>query len=746
MLRLLLDGNEMDLYQNESVNLTMQFADVQEINSSLGSYSQTFRLPATPNNLDFFGPIDESTVVGGQSLKTRIPAEILSGTVPLLRGYVQVKSVYLQKEKYADIEVCFFSGVADLRTEVAGKLLSDLDLSAYDHTLNYANVTGSWLGLGIGPEVRYGLIDKGFNWSFPDNVPWTDTDGLWQGELTPFMSAKTILDAIMDDAGFTYDSTFLEDTGTGKFSEVYLPLYNGQQTPKADTESKAYARAALLANHTTTAVQTLRMNDTATGGTDMGDNWTNTPSFQYTAPYTGIYTLRVVYSYSYPLTGSANIYVYKNAAVLEQLDTALPIRQGNNREWVWEGTLVAGDQIYLRGNVSGTGAVIYGNGSAVAGLRTAITITASDAMSGQTVDIAANVPEMKQIDFVLGLQRMFNLVIVPDKNVPNHYLIEPFTDYTATGTAKDWTQKVDYSKDVTLKPTTDIQSARYDWTYSPGTDFVSDAVQKNLARVYGAYRVLDAENDFATGSKTIQTPFAQYMTTLLPGSGFPIHRSLKADGTAVEKPLPMLAYWHGLSSEFGDWYLRDDAGATGAYGSTFPSFSNYSVAVPSVDDLDLNYGLEAPFMPMEASPAFTLYFEYWAQYVKELYSEEARIMTCTMRLSRTEIADFEFSDRIFIRDSYWRVLKLSYDANIEGTVQVELIKELADIAVCEDTPSGMYNRYNAILFNGSTIGSPDFGSQSCCELYGYEWTGNIVLGGVGYPGVCVPKSQTSQPT
>jgi hypothetical protein len=173
MLRLLLDGNEMDLYQNESVNLTMQFADVQEINSSLGSYSQTFRLPATPTNLDFFGPIDESTVVGGQSLKTRIPAEILSGTVPLLRGYVQVKSVYLQKEKYADIEVCFFSGVADLRTEVAGKLLSDLDLSAYDHTLNYANVTGSWLGLGIGPEVRYGLIDKGFNWSFPDNVPWT---------------------------------------------------------------------------------------------------------------------------------------------------------------------------------------------------------------------------------------------------------------------------------------------------------------------------------------------------------------------------------------------------------------------------------------------------------------------------------------------------------------------------------------------------------------------------------------------
>jgi hypothetical protein len=47
MLRLLLDGNEMDLYEDVSVNLTLQFSDVQNVNSPAGSFSQTFRIPAT---------------------------------------------------------------------------------------------------------------------------------------------------------------------------------------------------------------------------------------------------------------------------------------------------------------------------------------------------------------------------------------------------------------------------------------------------------------------------------------------------------------------------------------------------------------------------------------------------------------------------------------------------------------------------------------------------------------------------
>jgi len=778
MLRLILDGTEVDLYENESVNLTLQFADVQNINSSTGSFSQTFRLPATDNNLDFFGPIDRASGVGVKNPKERIPAELVSGTTPILRGFCQIKAIYLQKEKYADIEVVFFSGAVDLRSQLAGKMLTDLNLSSYDHTLTKANIQASWVGLGIGPEVRYGLIDKGFNWHGTTNPPWTSSDGLWQGQLTPFIQVKVIFDAIMDAASFTYDSDFFDTTGAGNFDAVYMPCFNGLSSLRAEDEADQTAAAGLASDLSGTyALNPLALVDTVNNGKDPSDNWANAGNHKYTCPYTGYYKLRFYCNWekSDP-SHFVKVYLYKNgvsiATLVDTTETSATysgfpaFTNSGQRTWddvTWSGganggvldnTYVlgqgflfeSGDEIAIYRQTNGITAKIYGGdgGTAQVGAwdTTSLEIfEVSDPLSGQQIDVANNLPELSQIDFVLGIQRMFNLVLVPDNHKPDHLIIEPFNDYTSTGTAKDWTNKVDFSKDVTLTPTTDLQSNEYAWQYSPGLDFISDAIQRNADRVYGRFRVLDAENAFATGKKDITPPFGGYVTSLIPDTIQPIHRSLKADGTIIDKPKAMIAYWHGTSTQFGTWYLREDDGTTSTGLTLFPSFSNFSTDFATVGDKDLNFGMEAPFFPIEANPANTLYFEYWAQYVTELYSEEARLLKCTIRLTRQDLNDFEFSDRIYIRDSYYRVLKLSYDANVEGVCSVELIKELSDIEVCADVPTGFDDRQNVITFNNS---GTDYGSRTCCELYGYSWV-QFEDGGVGYQR-CKPRQQTNQPT
>ena len=782
MLRLVLDGNEMDLYENESVNLTLQFADIQNINTATGTFSQTFRLPATDNNLDFFGFIDNPSSVDGINMKQNISAELYSDSVPVVSGFCQVKNIYQQKEKYADIEVLFL-GAPSLRSKINGKLLSDLDLSAYDHTLNIANIQDSWAATGSLPfagEVRYGLIDKGSNWSVPDNPPWTDTDGLYQGELSPFIRAKDIFDAIMDEAGYTYDSDFLDGTGSGNFSEIYMPCIAKQTIASEDAEDES-AGVGLNGDMTGTyALNKLLLVDNIANGSDPSDNWTNTGGYEYTVPESGYYKLD--FHCRWEKTTSAHfvkVYLYKNGASIGTLIDTTASSSGftiprvsasgdtifdtvqfqdaanagliNNTVTTNGFFFETGDTISIYRELSGTTAKIWGGstGTPTVGLwsTTWLTITPTiDVSSGLNVTMAENVPEMQQLDFVLGLQQMFNLVFVPDKNKPNHLLIEPFTDYTSTGTAKDWTDRVDYDMDVTITPTTDLQAQKYQWTYQPGNDFISDIIQKSLDRVYGRYQVLDVDNDFATGEKTIQTTFAQYITSLIPGTAYPIHRSMNDDGSAVEKPLPMLAYWSGLSNQFGTWYMWNDAESAVLSGTLWPMFSNYSTDFPTVGDKDLNYGMEHPFFPIEANPANTLYFEHWAQWVAELYSEEARLLKCTMRLSKVDLADFEFSDRIFIKDSYYRVRRLNYDANVEGVCDVELIKELSDIEVCADEPTGYASRYNFILFNNSTEVDPDYGSKRCCELYGYNWVKNTTSHGSVTPAnLCKPKLQTTQP-
>jgi hypothetical protein len=739
MLRLNVSDVDLDLYQDEAVNLTVQFSDLEGINSPVGSFSQTFRVPGTQKNMDLFGPIN-MVDPGSVNLKTKKAAELFSGSVSILRGFVQVKAVYLQKKEYADIELVFFAGAVDLKTAIGDGMLTDLDLSADDHDLTYANVTGSWTGSGVGPEITYGLIDKGDNWDFDTGqIPWTLSNGLYLGQLTPMFQAKYVFDKIMTGAGYTYDSTFLEGTGSESFEKIYLPGLNGSSAPITTDNDQPNARAGLDADFTGSTLTTLDLVDNATGAIDDGSNWNNT-THKYTAPYTGKFALRLTYSYDQGShTNHVTIQVVKNAStVLFSADSGPSTAQNRLKAFLFD--LEENDTIEVKGRAHAAGVSIKGNDSTISGIRTSLEIIGGFPFSGFEVDVAANMPELKQIDFVTGLQKMFNLVFVPDKNREKHLLIEPYVDYMAAGTDKAWNDLIDYGHDITLKPTTDLQAKQYEWTHKAGRDFLSQSVDNSLDRVYGNYRVTDADNDFAAGEKKVETPFAPYITSLIPGSDFPIHRSLKQDGTGIDNPLPMLAYYHGLVNEFGTWYLRNDNGIETAL-TTFPSFSNYSNDLPELTSLDLNYGMEAPFITVECNPRDTLFIKYWSQYVTELYSEEARLMTLHLKLDRVELAGFEFSDKIWMRGARWRVLNMTYDANVEGLVQVECIKVLSDVAFCADEPTFLRVSQNEILFNGSSALDPDYGSQACCEAYGYQWVVDKVSGNR-----CRPRLVTQQPT
>ena len=759
MLRLLLDNTEIDLYENESVNLTLQFSDVRDIAQSAGSFSQTFRVPATPSNLDFFGNIHEPSAVDVINVKEKIPAELVSGTMPLLRGFCQVKAIYIQKKKYADIELVFFGETIDLKSAVGDAKLSDLSLTAYNHVVSLTNIQNSWTSAtGIAPQIRYALIDKGFNWNGFTNPPWEATDGLRLSELTPTISAYTIVSTIFEEAGFTFESDFLEDpdVSSNNFGKMYVPLYNGAQAPVSSVfaPTKAFvgidpAEGNPCQPFGSTAYQLLPIVDDFNGCIDAGSNWDNT-AHDYTAPFPGLYRVKVVLSYFVYSGSDFNFHIYKNGIFYEEL---IDINNGDNdvysfQEYVRDIVLETGDTIsfyfWTSEDDGSCTTVISGSTTNLLTSPTSFEIECLTRYEGQTIDIASNMPDMKQIDFLVGLQKIFNLVFVPDKVRPKHLIIEPFSDYVATGTQKDWTNLVDYDKDITIKPTTDLQRKQYQWTYAEGKDFVSKAVQDSAGRVYGRYLVEEPDNDFATGELTFETTFQNYLMSVIPGTTFPIHRSVTTEGGVVQKPLPMLAYYNGMVDQFGEWYVTEN---NVIYDSTlFPHFSNYDSSIPTIDDRDLNFGVEFPFIPIELNPIYTSYINYYGAYIKELYSTESRIMTCTLRLTRTEIANFEFSDNIFIKDAYWRVIKMSYDANIEGMVEVEMIKILSDVGLCDDTPTSYYNRFDVVLFNDSDISDPDFGSKACCEFYGYQWVKNQT----GIPPasptfVCRPKLQISSP-
>jgi hypothetical protein len=550
--------------------------------------------------------------------------------------------------------------------------------------------------------------------------------------MTLFFSAKTLLDKIFSEAGLTYESTYLEGTD---FEQQYVMFTNGGSTIASNDDFQENARTTLASAQTIAANSTAIVDlvDNGNNCYDEGNNWNNT-THKYIVGESGLYNVNLTYSVR--TAGVPGNRQFKVRVVVD------PASGGSNynilsQTWASEGAvinrqlstlsedgaviLLAGDQLYVEVENDSTSSTLDVEGTnyfAGGGERTSLEIVAEASIGGYEVNVAGSAPKMLQFDYLTSLQKMFNLVFIPDTLKPNHFLVETFEDYMAAGSTLDWSNKVDYGKDVVIKPTTDIQTAQYRWTYSQGKDFVTQAVEDSLDRVYGQYEVTDTGNEFATGVNEIRPKFAPYMMSLVPGTSVPILRLITQDGSAVKDPAPRIAYWGGLSGEFGGWTLKIETGVDYNFNAV-PIMSNYSVPQPDPGDNDLNYGMEQALYPIAAQPSQTLYFRFWATYVLELYSVEARTMSCQMRLNEQDLQTWRFNDKIYIKDTYYRILSISYDANAPGTAQVELIRKLDDIELCADTPTGLYPNSNIVTFNNS---GTDYGSEACCVLYGYRWT------------------------
>tara|TARA_R110002096_G_scaffold18591_4_gene63237 strand:+ start:539 stop:2791 length:2253 start_codon:yes stop_codon:yes gene_type:complete len=733
----------IDLYDHAPVNLNYQFSDVTEINKAKGSYSQTFRIPATKSNTNFFGRIDNPTQqpTSNFSVKKKIRATLSYSTIPLMNGYVQVKNMFVQKKDFADIELIFFGETLDLVRSLQEEKLADLDTSTIDHFLNITNLQTSWLGSGAFPfdgTVRYGIIDKGQNWSEADGTttPFgtTSATALNQSDYTPYISAKWLIDNIITTAGFTYSSDFFD---TADFANVFLPAYNGSIVPRSiDNESEAQVCGVNLAANVALPVGSFVLVPfvDSFGGYDYSNNWTNSATYKFTAPYNCMLTctLNVVQT---QFGGIVHVFL-NNTTIIGSAQTS----STNTSNTTFNFTLEAGDTISVIAQSTTAGNFLvaptssgWGGGNSSFFRVDSVT----EPFSGQEVTMSLNFPDIKQIDFLTSLQKMFNLVFVPDKNTPKHLIIEPYQDYISAGTQKDWTNKIDFTKDVVIRPTTDIQKNVYEWTNDVGQDFLNVAIQASNARTYGRYKVEDKDNDFATGELVLKTAFSPYVLSYIPSSEVAIYRCIDNGGGGVQKPKAHLTYWCGLTLLYGTTWIYNDS-VVPVSTTFFPVFSNYSATFPSVADNDLNFGYEIAFVDVQAHPLNTLYYKYWMSYVNELYSESSRLLTAYIKLTRADIQDFEFSDRIFIKDTYYRILKISnYDATTGGVVKVDLIKILSDISDCAYTPTGQLTS-GVITFNSS---ASNYGNQACCERYGYVWVSRKV--GTSQ---CYPTSLANTPT
>jgi len=733
------NASTIDLYENEKMHLNYKFTDLTNF-SSVGSYSQEFRIPASKTNVDFFGAIFNVNFNGWFDFRKKVTANLTVNTIPISSGHIQVKKLYWQSGKLFEFEVVFFGEVPSLARLLNEKKLRDIEnivRGDLDFDLVHANVETP-----PNENTILTLCDKwNLTASNPEGQPVYSTvlagqptyKPLYVGHLTPAVKAYYLFDQIMSDAGVQWTSDNLSDC----LENVYVPFVNGQYLNSSLGLNDLASKLALSTNLNNIAFANnnkfYNIYSSFTEYEDAGSDWS---SGIYTAPFTGDFTFKLWMNGQASSTGGTNISVVLfgftakiNDVFFTEQDTIIyALGNSTTNDLSTTGnitlSLTQGDEVkfifaaepFTTGN--GTMEIdFYGNGANDYTGTGVELISVGTSLTGDTCLMEFNAPDMKQIDFITSIQKMFNLAFVPDRTLPNTLRIEPLVEYIGSGNTLDWTEKLDLSKDITYYPTTDLQKAKFTFTYTEDSDYYN-SLYKDNGRIYGSYEVTENDfeviNEFATGEEKVELAFAPTPSSPVENTDVVVPKFVNSEGQFVQ-PKPRILYY------FADFFVNMYDEVSGDVLQTaVKCLNNYSTMNASVGDSDLNFAPEIPLHTIIAPPYDNLYNRWWRNYYRELYDGQARILEGMFALTLNDIFTFQWSDKIWIVDSWWRVLDIEgYVVGEQDMTKVKLIRLLDIDNDCDILP--ITANLDQTINWETPNGDPAVVTEDCCRRFGYYW-------------------------
>lgn len=751
------DGNAsiLDLYENENMYLQFQFNDLIEF-SNVGNYSREFRIPASKNNIDFFGAIFNVNYNGWFDFRKKVDASIVVNTIPITNGHIQIKQIYQSKEKLNELQIVFFGETPNIARAVGEKKLKDIvaiQNGDLDYALIHANIPQP------NDNTILTLCDK-FNWSTFNFENTTDFNDLYVGQLTPAIKTRYLVEQILLDAGFTYDGAIFDSIT----EEMYTPFIADKGLICSgglnDNQFTLIWKDDISVSNTLiyTSVNQIVSNppyaiDTYDILLDESSNIINNGTF--VAPLTADYTFKFIANFKREDSQITNLGYINFGAYFIRPDgigyngfyyfdtlgnicsaTTFNIVDGDSEalyhmELIHTIQLNAGDKIAvmlqiggasgyatpvidLNFNPFGINYVDYNNGTYFQYEGTSVELSGTDTI----VQMKNNAPDIRQIDYIKSIAKLMNLAIIPSRTLPSHLEIVPLVEYLGTGTSLDWTSKLDTSKDVVISSTADMQYSKLSFTYKTDGDVLNKYFE-GAKRIYGEFKVEETDftetNDFATGELAISIDFSPTPCGHLYGTNIITPKFINDKGEFILPNCRLLFNAGGVQLPVYD----EVSGAR--INTEVRLLNHYSSVFPDVQDNDLNFGKETPAQQVVAYPDNTSYVRFWRDYLRELYDVEARILEAYFNLNITDILTFQWNDRIYVKDSWWRILEINdYGIALGETTKVKLAR-LVDLGLdCTFKPYAS-TISGQILFSDGEGNTGLTGNEFCCERYGYYW-------------------------
>ena len=294
--------------------------------------------------------------------------------------------------------------------------------------------------------------------------------------------------------------------------------------------------------------------------------------------------------------------------------------------------------------------------------------------------------QIKLIDFVKGVIDKFKLVFIPSKEKTNEFQIIPWINWVQSGKGKDWTAKLDESKEYKVTPLFNGQTRNNVFKDNEDTDYLNYNYQQANSKTYGQLN-LDSGNLLLTGETVRQNIFARsplgpigvavgssYATQaakwLIPHLAKITSTTSGTTSNVVNKVEPIqpklrMVFWNGMQdrpSGSPNWYLKSDAGAS-ILQDKYPLVSDFQTWPLDPNTLDLRWSYAPPLYNVGVQTisnpsavtnvtAFNQYWKGWYDTVQDVYN---RAVEMTIVLNYADIKELLFNDYIWIKDAWYFV-------------------------------------------------------------------------------------------
>jgi hypothetical protein len=142
---------------------------------------------------------------------------------------------------------------------------------------------------------------------------------------------------------------------------------------------------------------------------------------------------------------------------------------------------------------------------------------------GLVLNMADNMPYgtvgIKLIDFVVGLQKKFNLVMYPNKTKPKEFIVETFNNWYNTGQIKSFDRYINLDDMIEVTPANNLAMNELNFGDTLDGDYISQQFMRATNRTFGTTYYVDTENFFSQGKFEVKTTFASSPLIYLAGTG-----------------------------------------------------------------------------------------------------------------------------------------------------------------------------------------------------------------------------------